>query len=119
MESRVTTASARWAVLGVVLLFVVDMILPSGAAPWVLAVMGLAIVVLLAILATCWMRGEPIAKGRAVAAGVFAVGLPTSLLYLGTLPDAAIPLAGVGAMVICFVGLVVVGIIGLRSPGRA
>jgi len=110
MTGRAATRYARWVVISVLALFVIDIAVPHGAKPWVLVCMAVAIVILLLVLGACWLRGSVIRKAGLLAPGIFAVCLLASIVYLRSLPDAAIPLVGVGSLVICLVGLATTGL---------
>lgn len=101
---------ARWTVFVILGLFVVLIAVPSGAKPWVLATMALGVVVLLACLGALWLARDRTHRLSLSLAGLFAVGLLASILYLRSLPDAAIPIVGVPAMFICLVGLAATGL---------
>lgn len=110
MTGQAAARCARWTVVSILALFVVDIAVPHGAKTWVLTAMALAVVVLLLVLGVWWF-GNAANRSTAVALpGLFAVGVLASIVYLRSLPDAAIPLAGVGALVICLVGLAATGL---------
>lgn len=104
----------RWIVTSILILFVVDFAAPNSAKPWCLGAIAVGVVVLLISLGVWWAHGASAQRALLPLTGVFAVGLLASMLYLRSLPDAAIPLAGVGAMVVCLAGLAVTGL-SLRS----
>ena len=84
MTGRAATRYARWVVISVLALFVIDIAVPHGAKPWVLVCMAVAIVILLLVLGACWLRGSVIRKAGAAGAGHLR-GVPVGLDRLLTL----------------------------------
>lgn len=113
-QAEVAVRYARWTVIGILGLFVVDFAAPSSAKPWGLGAIALGVIVLLICLGVWWLHGAVAHRALLPSTGIFAVGLLASMVYLRSLPDASIPLGGVGAMVVCLAGLAATGL-NLRS----
>jgi hypothetical protein len=103
-----TARPARIAVAVALAGFVGYLAVPDGARVAAVVVMGAAAVAVL-VCALAWMRSRTGSVALALTAAASGVGLVGSVLYLRSLADepSAIPLGGVGVLLLSLVGLVV------------